>query len=110
VGVKEGAVRIEVHIEKLVLEGPAPLPSGALGSALQEELGRLLAAEGLPEHWRAGATVGSLTAALPAALPAAAGGRRAPALGRAIGGAAHRALRSAGADRGPRPGKAAGDG
>jgi hypothetical protein len=56
---------IHVRIDRLVLEGVTLPPGGgvALGAALEAELGRLLAVDGLAEAWQAGAAVPRLAAA-----------------------------------------------
>ncbi len=45
---------LELHIEELVLDGFAAADRYAVAEALEQELGRLLADQGVPEAWRAG--------------------------------------------------------
>lgn len=79
--------RVVVTIDELVLHGIAARDRCALAEALQDELGRLLLAEGLPQNWRRGAALDELRAS--AALPAWGG---AALKGRAVAGAVHRSL------------------
>jgi hypothetical protein len=54
-GVRPG--RIEVHIEKLVLDGVGDLDARAVGDAIRHELQRMVDTEGLPvQETRASAT------------------------------------------------------
>jgi hypothetical protein len=55
---------IHLHIDRVVLEDVTLPPGGraALGTALEAELSRLLAAGGLAEAWQAGAAVPRLAA------------------------------------------------
>jgi len=46
-------MRIEVHIEELILEGFAPGDRWRVGAAVQEELGRLFSRQGVPPGWAA---------------------------------------------------------
>lgn len=81
---------IHLHIERLVLDGFAldPAHGPAVQAAVQAELARLLAEQGVGDGWRQG---GALAYARGAdfAAPAAPGPEP---LGRAIGGAVHRSL------------------
>lgn len=54
-------MNINIDIEKLVFEGMAISPSQRplLQAAVEAELGRLLATEGIPEKWKAGGVVPS---------------------------------------------------
>lgn len=49
--------RIEIHIDRLVLDGVGRSDSAAVASALQRELGRLASQSGIPAAWRDGATL-----------------------------------------------------
>ena len=73
--------RIVLHIDRLVLRGVDPADAQAVRSALQAELGTLLAAAGPHTPWHTGA-VRLRPPAVP--LPAGADAR---ALGRAVAGA-----------------------
>ena len=55
---------IHLHIDRVVLEDVTLPPGGraAFGTALEAELGRLLAAGGLAEGWQAGAALPRLAA------------------------------------------------
>jgi hypothetical protein len=53
---------VELHIEELVLHGFAPGDRQAITAAIEAELGRLLAIEGLPASFEGGASIGTLDA------------------------------------------------
>jgi hypothetical protein len=44
-------MRIEVHIEELILEGFSPADRWPVGAAVQEELIRLFTKNGVPSDW-----------------------------------------------------------
>lgn len=71
--------RIEVHIEELVLRGFAHGDRYRIAQALEQELGGLIAKEGLPPSWRRRADVSSIDAGafdLSAGCPAESAGER----------------------------------
>jgi hypothetical protein len=79
-----GAVKIDLHIEELVLEGFRPTDRHRIGAAVESELARLLAERGLPPGLAQGADlprldVGSFTAK-PGARPEAMGAQVAGAV------------------------------
>lgn len=84
-------MKIVLHIERLVLEdlGLGPPGSAALAGALQAELGRLLAAQGLAANWRSGKALPYLRGAALTLPPAEPGGRHAHALGARIAASVH---------------------
>lgn len=43
---------VEVHVEELVLHGFAPGDRAGIAAAVERELARLLARDGVPEAWR----------------------------------------------------------
>ena len=53
---------IELHIEKLVLEGFSPASREQIGAAVQQELARLLTEHGLPPAWSTGREIEWLNA------------------------------------------------
>lgn len=55
-----GATTIRLHIEQLVLEGFAPGDSRGLAAAVEAELARLLAEQGVPPGLAAGGRIPSL--------------------------------------------------
>jgi len=87
------AVKVELHIERLVLEGVGPADRLAVGAALERELGRLISERGLPPRL-----------AVTRELPAVDGGRlgSAPAnaagTGRAIARSVYRGMGSRGSE------------
>ncbi|WP_233809210.1 hypothetical protein [Paraburkholderia sp. HP33-1] len=87
-------MRIVLHIERLVLEdlGLSARGNAVIAAALQAELGRLLAAEGLAAHWRGGRALPYLRGAALTLPPPEAGGRGvydAHALGARIAASVH---------------------
>jgi hypothetical protein len=79
--------RVNVHIERLILEGliVAARDRAALGAALEGELARLIADGGLPARLAGGGTVPSL----PAAAIQLSGDNDPAQLGRQIAGAVY---------------------
>ena len=65
-------MNVELHIERLVLDGPQLPPGGraALAGAFGRELTRLIQADGLPPALLGGTSVPRLTAALDPSVPA----------------------------------------
>jgi len=53
---------IELHIEELVLHGVSRSDARRVGVAVEAELGRMLAEQGLPSGLRGGAEIGALDA------------------------------------------------
>jgi hypothetical protein len=53
---------VELHIEELILHGFGPGGGQAIAAAIEAELGRLLAIEGLPVSFESGASIGTLDA------------------------------------------------
>lgn len=82
---------VELHIEEIVLHGFTPVDRRAIAAAIEAELGRLLANEGLPASLVDGTSLGALDAgAFPVAAsdrPSAVGGRIGRSLYRSMGSA-----------------------
>ena len=74
-------MNVELHIERLVLEGPQLPPGGraALAGAFGRELTRLIQAGGLPPALLGGTSVPRLTAALDPSVLASPAGPLSPA-------------------------------
>jgi len=53
-------MNVELHIEQLVLHGFAPSDRHRIGAAIQQELARLLAEQGIPPGLAQGKTIGQL--------------------------------------------------
>lgn len=53
---------VELHIEQLVLHGFAPGDRRAIAASVEAEIGRLLAAQGIPASFEGDASIGSLDA------------------------------------------------
>ena len=53
-------MNIELHIEQLMLHGFAPSDRHRIGAAIQQELARLLAEQGIPPGLAQGKTIGQL--------------------------------------------------
>ncbi len=83
-------MRTRVHIERLILDGlPLTTRAGArVGAAVERELARLLAADGVPEHLRAGGAVPRVAAP----RLQFASGDRPDTIGRKIARSIHRGL------------------
>lgn len=85
-------MNINLHIERLVLEGlpVTSLQSAHVRSAVERELGRMLVEGGLPEQWRGGGAVPRTPAQqfnlAPGDGPAATGTSIAQSVYRGIGG------------------------
>lgn len=56
-------MKVDLHIERLVLEGVDPGDRRAVGTAIERELARMIATRGVPESWRSSQSLGRLTAA-----------------------------------------------
>ena len=84
-------MNISVTIEKLVLDGfdLTPTDRAVLTGAMREELGRLLATEGLGEGWPDGSVIGHIDAGQIEYGP----GRSPTETGRQIAGAVYGGLR-----------------
>lgn len=78
--------RVRVHIDTLRLIGVDAHDPGAVAEALRSELGRLIAAEGVPGGWADGADVDRLTGPLPRSRSGPVLGRDAAAAVYAAGG------------------------
>ena len=82
-------VKIDLHIEELVLEGFRPSDRHRIGAAVESELARLLAERGLPPALAQGADLPRLDGGSFEARP----GARPEALGRQVANAAYRGLK-----------------
>jgi hypothetical protein len=54
------AAKVEFHIEELVLHGFEGRDRAAIQAAIQQELSRLLTAQGIPLSWEQGGEVGAI--------------------------------------------------
>lgn len=54
--------RVELHVERLVVDGASPAEARRIGAAVELELGRLLAERGLPAGLERGGEIGALDA------------------------------------------------
>lgn len=44
-------MKVDLHIDRLIVEGASPADGRLIGTALQQELGRLITEGGLPGSW-----------------------------------------------------------
>lgn len=77
-------MRVELHIERLVLEGVSPTDRHAVASALERELGRLIRTRGLPAALRRSGHLRSVTAELPERRRSASGATTGTAVARSV--------------------------
>lgn len=81
--------RIDLDVERLVVEGASPAEARRIGAAVEAELTRLLAERGLPPGLEGGGEIGALDAGpvprAPGDSARAVGGRVAGAVARSLG-------------------------